>query len=118
MYPWLELMRFKPAPRHTNNPQELSEHAARPNGTTWYDRTNYFETFQASDANLEWALDMEADRLVNSFVDKKDLDSEMTVVRNEFEMGENYPTGIMIDREVQAAFLSHNYDKSTIGERR
>jgi len=74
----LEHMLFKGSPRHPNIPQELSEHGARPNGSTWYDRTNYFETFQASDANLEWALDMEADRLVNSFVAKKDLDSEMT----------------------------------------
>mgnify|MGYP003693777065 CR=1 FL=1 len=56
-----------------------------------FDRTNYFETFTASDENLDWALAMEADRMVNSFVAKKDLDTEMTVVRNEFESGENNP---------------------------
>jgi zinc protease len=113
----LEHMLFKGSPRHRNIPQELSEHGARPNGSTWYDRTNYFETFQASDANLEWALDMEADRMVSSFVARKDLDSEMTVVRNEYEMGENHPTWIMVDRAVHAAFLWHNYGKSTIGAR-
>ncbi len=87
----LEHLVFKGTPRHPNIPQELTAHGARPNGTTWLDRTNYFETFQASDANLEWALDLESDRMVNSFIAKKDLDSEMTVVRNEFEAGENEP---------------------------
>ena len=38
------------------------------NGTTFFDRTNYFETFTASDENLDWALAMEADRMVNSFI--------------------------------------------------
>src|SRR5438477_13069554 len=113
----LEHMLFKGTTKHPNVPKELQDHGSRPNGTTWVDRTNYFETFQASDANLEWAIDLEADRMVNSFVAKKDLDSEMTVVRNEYEMGENYPTWIMVDRAVHAAFLWHNYGKSTIGAR-
>src|SRR5215470_2951339 len=83
----LEHMVFKGSPKHTNIPQELTEHGARPNGTTSYDRTNYFETFQATDENLKWALDLESDRMVNSFIRKADLDSEFTVVRNEFESG-------------------------------
>src|SRR5258708_9451760 len=69
----LEHMVFKGTPRHTNIPQELTAHGARPNGSTWSDRTNYFETFSASDENLNWALDLEADRMINSFVAKKDL---------------------------------------------
>jgi zinc protease len=85
----LEHLLFKGSTKHTDIPKELQDHGARPNGTTSYERTNYFETFSASDANLEWALDLESDRMVNSFVAKKDLDSEMTVVRNEFEAGEN-----------------------------
>ena len=52
----LEHMVFKGSPKHTNIPQELTEHGSRPNGTTSYDRTNYFETFQATDENLKWAL--------------------------------------------------------------
>ncbi len=83
----LEHMLFKGSTRHTNIPQELTEHGSRPNGTTSWDRTNYFETFQATDENLKWALDLEADRMVNSFIRKSDWDSEYTVVRNEFEMG-------------------------------
>src|SRR5690606_18485459 len=83
----LEHLVFKGTPTHPNIPQELTEHGGRANGTTWYDRTNYFITFPASDENLEWALGLEADRMVNSFVRQSDLDSEMTVVRNEFESG-------------------------------
>jgi len=111
----LEHMVFKGTPNHPNIPQELTEHGARPNGTTWYDRTNYFETFSASDENLNWALDLEADRMINSYVAKKDLDSEMTVVRNEFESGENNPSSILMERVLSTAYLWHNYGKSTIG---
>src|SRR5215470_2821886 len=82
----LEHLVFKGTPKHSNIPQELTAHGARPNGSTWFDRTNYFETFQASDENLKWALDLEADRMINSYIARKDLDSEMTVVRNEFEL--------------------------------
>ncbi len=111
----LEHMLFKGTPNHPNIPQELTAHGARPNGSTWFDRTNYFETFQATEENLKWALELEADRMVNSFVAKKDLDSEMTVVRNEFEMGENDPAGVLEERILSTAFLWHNYGKSTIG---
>lgn len=113
----LEHLVFKGTPKHPDIPKELSEHGARPNGTTWLDRTNYFETFQASDTNLEWALDLEADRMVNSFIARKDLDSEMTVVRNEFEAGENNPFRVLLQKTVATAFLWHNYGKSTIGAR-
>ena len=94
----LEHMVFKGTPNHPDIPQELSEHGARPNGTTWYDRTNYYETFSATEENLRWALDMESDRMVNSFIAKEDLESEMTVVRNEFEMGENSPSDVLLER--------------------
>lgn len=113
----LEHLVFKGTPKHPNIPQELTEHGARPNGSTWYDRTNYFETFSATDENLHWALDLEADRMINSYIAKKDLDSEMTVVRNEFESGENDPGGVLFERVLSTAFLWHNYGKSTIGSR-
>jgi zinc protease len=113
----LEHLMFKGSTHHPNVPQELTSHGARPNGTTWYDRTNYFETFQANAENLKWALDLEADRMVNSFIAKKDLDSEMTVVRNEFESGENDPSGILAERVLSTAYLWHNYGHDTIGAR-
>jgi len=113
----LEHMVFKGTPRHPNIPQELTTRGARPNGSTWYDRTNYFETFAASDDNLRWALDLESDRMVNSFIAEKDLKSEFSVVRNEFESGENDPSRVLMDRVLSTAYLWHNYGKSTIGSR-
>jgi zinc protease len=113
----LEHLMFKGSKNHTDIKKELQDHGARPNGTTSLDRTNYFETFTASDENLNWALSMEADRMVNSFIAKKDLVSEMTVVRNEFEMGENSPQNILEERVISTAYLWHNYGHSTIGAR-
>src|SRR5437762_1097735 len=113
----LEHMLFKGCPKYPNVPKALRDHGGRFNGTTWVDRTNYFETMPASDENLAFALDLEADRLVNSFVKREDLVSEMTVVRNEFEAGENNPEGILSQRMTAAAYEWHNYGKSTIGNR-
>jgi zinc protease len=113
----LEHMVFKGSTKHTNIPAELTAHGASPNGSTWYDRTNYFETFAATDENLNWALDMESDRMVNSFIAEKDLKSEYSVVRNEFESGENNPSGVLMERILSTAYLWHNYGKSTIGSK-
>ena len=113
----LEHLVFKGTPNHPDIPQELTEHGASPNGTTWYDRTNYFETFAATDENLDWALDLEADRMVNSYISGDDLESEMTVVRNEMEMGENSPFGVLMERTMATMYLWHNYGNSTIGAR-
>ena len=113
----LEHMVFKGTPKHTNIPQELTAHGCRPNGSTWYDRTNYFETFAATEENLDWALDLESDRMVNSFIAQKDLASEFSVVRNEFEVGENSPQNVLIERMMSTAYLWHNYGKSTIGSK-
>jgi zinc protease len=113
----LEHMLFKGSKRHPNLKEEFTRRGARWNGTTSNDRTNYFETLAATDDNLEWAIEMEADRMVNSFVSKQDLDSEMTVVRNEFEMGENHPGGVLFQRMQQLAFPWHNYGNAIIGSR-
>ena len=113
----LEHMLFKGTPNHPDIPNELTSRGTRPNGTTYYDRTNYYETFNATEDNLEWALDLEADRMLNSYVAKKDLESEFTVVRNEFEMGENDPSGVLMDKVINSAFLWHNYGNPTIGNR-
>jgi len=113
----LEHMVFKGSPKHKDIPKELSEHGARPNGTTWLDRTNYYETFSASDENLRWALDLESDRMINSFIKKEDLEKEFSVVRNEFESGENDPGSVLMERVISSAYLWHNYGNSTIGSR-
>ena len=96
---------------------EIVNHGCTWNGTTSYDRTNYYETFTATDDNLKWALGLEADRMVNVKQAKPLLDTEMTVVRNEFERGENSPAGILEERVMATAYLWHNYGKSVIGSR-
>ncbi len=113
----LEHLLFKGTPRLGDIKAELSKRGARFNGTTSNDRTNYFETLSASEDNLDWALGMEADRMVNSHVRKSDLDSEMTVVRNEFEMGENSPGGVLSQRMTRLVFAAHNYGNPVIGLR-
>ena len=113
----LEHMLFKGTPRHPDLKAELTRRGARFNGSTSWDRTNYHETLSASADNLDWALAMEADRMVNSRVSQADLDSEMTVVRNEFEMGENNPDGVLFERMMQLAFPWHNYGNAMIGSR-
>ena len=113
----LEHMVFKPTKSRGNIIKELSDHGAQFNGSTWLDRTNYYETVNASDENLQWAIELEADRMVNALIAKSDLDKEMTVVRNEFEAGENSPMRVLMQRTQAAAYEWHNYGKTTIGSR-
>jgi len=113
----LEHMLFKGSPTYTDPWKLLQDHGADFNGTTWYDRTNYYETMPASDENLAWGIAFEADRMVHSSIDPKELAKEFSVVRNEFEMGENYAPGVLDERILSTAFLWHNYGKSTIGSR-
>ena len=113
----LEHMLFKGTPLHPAIPKVLQERGAQFNGTTWTDRTNYYETLPATDDNLEFAIRLEADRMVNSFIKGEDLKSEMTVVRNEFERGENSPSRVLMQRMQASAYEWHNYGQSTIGNR-
>jgi zinc protease len=113
----LEHMLFKGTPRHKDVPAELAAHGSRPNGTTSWDRTNYYETFNATEENLRWALDFEADRMVNSFIEKKYLDTEMTVVRNEYEQSENAPFAVIFKRILAVSYDWHNYGNVPIGAR-
>jgi zinc protease len=113
----LEHLVFKGTPSMPSVFQELGRRGMRFNGTTFFDRTNYFETFSANDESLDWALRMEAERMTQSTFSKADLDTEMTVVRNEFEMGENSPTLVLWKRMQALAFDWHNYGNVTIGAR-
>ncbi len=113
----LEHMLFKGTPSHPNIKSEFLTRGARYNGTTSFDRTNYFQTFPAQGDNLSWSLELEADRMINSYVSKKDLDSEMTVVRNEFESGENSPFSVLRERMGASSYVWHNYGRSVIGSR-
>ena len=115
----LEHMLFKGTPSNPDIPKALKDRGAgrSMNGTTWMDRTNYYETLPATGDNLEFAIQLEADRLVNSKILGEDLASEMTVVRNEFESGENSPFRVLMQRMQAAAYEWHNYGQTTIGNR-
>jgi len=113
----LEHLLFRGTTRFPNIKADIEEHGGRFNGSTSDDRTNYFETFPADDKTLDYMLDVEADRMVNSFVSRKDLDAEMTVVRNEFESGENSPFNVLRERVAATAYLWHNYGNAVIGAR-
>ena len=112
----LEHMLFRGTDLHPDIPKLLKDRGVlNMNGTTSLDRTNYFETLPASDDNLEFAIHMEADRLINSWIRQDHLTKEMTIVRSEFERGENSPVSILFQRIMDGAFQWHNYGKSTIG---
>ena len=114
----LEHMLFRGTDLHPDIPKLLKDRGVLSmNGTTSLDRTNYYETLPASGDNLEFAIHMEADRLINSWIRQEHLTKEMTIVRSEFEKGENSPISILFQRIMDGAFQWHNYGKSTIGNR-
>jgi len=113
----LEHLLFKGTPKHRNLLGEFTKRGLAANGTTWLDRTNYFASFSTNDDNLKWYLDWQADAMANTFIARKDLDTEMTVVRNEMEMGENSPDRMLFEKTLATMYQWHNYGKSTIGAR-
>ena len=113
----LEHLVFKGSPNFPDGMAEQAKRGLSFNGSTWTDRTNYFASFSASDENLDWYLRWSADTMTQSFIAKKDLDSEMTVVRNEMESGENDPIRTLFEKVLATAYTWHNYGKSTIGAR-
>lgn len=113
----LEHMMFKGSPKHPKVWAEFEKRGLRANGSTAFDRTNYTASFSSNEENLNWYVGWLADALVNSYVARKDLDTEMTVVRNEMEMGENSPDRTLYKKTLAVMFDWHNYGKSPIGAR-
>ena len=113
----LEHMLFKGSPNHPRAWEEFQRRGLQANGSTWFDRTNYTASFAANEGNLSWYVGWLADSMVNSYVARKDLDTEMTVVRNEMERGENNPSRILTQRTMAVMFDWHSYGNSTIGAR-
>jgi len=93
--------------------QLLQSLGSRMNATTWLDRTNYYETMPSE--HLETAIEIEADRMRNAFIKEADRQAEMTVVRNEFERGQNNPFSVLDEHIWATAYLAHPYHHSTIG---
>ena len=113
----LEHMLFKGTPTHPTVWAEFQKRGFDANGSTSLDRTNYTAKFSANEDNLHWYLGWLADAMVNSHIARRDLDTEMTVVRNEMERGENSPGGVLFQRTMALMFDWHNYGHSTIGAR-
>lgn len=113
----LEHLQFKGTPSYADIPGEMKKRGIGYNATTSLDRTNYFSSFPANDHTLDFVLKLEADRMLHSFIARKDLDSEMTVVRNELERNENNPGSVLNERLRSTAYLWHNYGHATIGAR-
>jgi zinc protease len=116
----LEHMLFKGTPTYnrkagTQIAATLQKVGAMFNADTWNDRTRYYEMLPSD--QLELAVHLEADRMRNSFIADEDRQSEMTVVRNELERGENDPGRILDERVWAAAFREHPYHHPTIGWR-
>lgn len=116
----LEHLMFKGTPRHdrslgTGFDQVLERVGAETNATTWHDRTNYFATVPSN--ALPLLVGIEADRMRNLALREEDRRPEMTVVRNEFERGENNPLSALDKEMWAAAFIAHPYHHDTIGWR-
>jgi zinc protease len=113
----LEHMLFKGSPKVADVSAEYTKRGAQWNAITRTDITNYYGVFPSSDDNLKFGIMLEADRMVNSFVKKEDLDKEFTVVRNEYEAGENQPGQVLGKRLFAIAYDWHNYGQLPIGNR-
>jgi zinc protease len=116
----LEHMLFKGTPTYNkHNGTQIASVLQRQGGVfnadTWFDRTRYYEMLPSD--QLELAVNIEADRMRNSFIADEDRQSEMTVVRNELERGENEPSNVLHERIWAAAFREHPYHHPTIGWR-
>ena len=113
----LEHMIFKATTTRTSKQilDEISENAIGANGTTWLDRTNYFVTVIANKDKVRWALEHEADRMLNALIDPEELKTEQTVVANEWAIGENPPARVLAKRVRSIAMDLHSYRNSTIG---
>ena len=114
---YLEHMVFKGTEKRpgTTISDELTEHGAGVNGSTWYDRTNYYQSLVAKPGYLEWILDLEADRMINSTISPDEFESERTIILDEWGRGENVPGRVLSQRVSSVAFNWHNYANSTIG---
>jgi zinc protease len=92
---------------------QMERIGARSNATTYFDRTNYYATLPSEYVSL--AIELEADRMRNLRILEEDLNSEMTVVRNEYERGENNPMRTLVKEIYACAFIAHPYGHPTIG---
>ena len=113
----LEHMLFKASATVADPKQEMTRRGARWNGTTGVDRTNYFASFNTDPETLDWMVDWLAEAMTQAKLQKSDLDSEMSVVRNELERADSAPAAVLSQRMVSAAYDWHGYGHPTLGAR-
>lgn len=94
---------------------ESGADAGSSNMTTWYDRMNGYSTLPSD--KLDTAMRIEADRLGRALILDSERMSEMSVVRNEFEIGENNPGQALGKAVIASAIQAHPYHWPTIGYR-
>jgi len=116
----LEHMMFKGTERFnsadgSDYSSQMERIGARSNATTWFDRTNYYATMPSE--YVPMTVELEADRMRGLLIREEDLASEMTVVRNEYERGENSPVRTLIKELFATAYMAHPYSHPTIGWR-
>lgn len=118
---FLEHMMFKGTKKYSKKSgmsifNVLQAKGARVNATTWNDRTNYYEMLPSE--HLELAVDIEADRMRGLLLDPAEVNSERTVILNEFDRGENEPMRKLYHSVWSAAYIAHPYHHPTIGWRK
>jgi zinc protease len=114
----LEHMMFKGSegfndPKGNSVKQFLERVGGQFNATTSFDRTNYFATIGRQ--GLEGYVAIEADRMRHLWLHEADRQSEMTVVRNEYERGKNDPDNVLMEEVTAAAYEALPYHHPTIG---
>jgi zinc protease len=113
---WCEHMQFKGTPQFPSNILEraVARDGGMWNAFTYLDWTTFFETMPADKIDL--GLRIEADRMVNSLFDQKEVASERTVIISEREGSENEPTFQLGEAVQNAAFRVHPYHHEVIGD--
>jgi zinc protease len=114
----LEHMMFKGSegfndPKGNSVKQFLERVGGQFNASTSFDRTNYFATIGRD--SLEGYIAIEADRMRHLWLREADRESEMTVVRNEYERGKNDPDNVLMEEVTEAAYVALPYHHPTIG---
>ena len=114
----LEHMMFKGSegfndPKGNSVKQFLERVGGQFNATTSFDRTNYFATIGRE--SLEGYIAIEADRMRHLWLREADRQSEMTVVRNEYERGKNDPDTVLLEEIESAAYVALPYHHPVIG---
>ena len=111
----LEHLLLRGSKKHPDMQAEETRYGSRRNAATTVDATYFIQTIPAIDSVVEWAIDLQADRMVNAFVTRQNLATEFSVVRNELEQNESSPTTAARMRLFATAFQWHAYQRPTVG---